>query len=117
MDLVGSRDRLVAHLKTAQLKGKPLRVVTDLGKVNPPCAFVQLDNVDHYLAGGEVLWRAYLVADNTDQTRVIQDLEGLLNAVLEIGTSPAAATEYVGLQVPEQSQALPAFLVRITETI
>lgn len=117
MDLIASRDRLVEHLKTATLDGNRLRVVLDLESVNAPCAYVALEGIDVYLSGGEATWRAYLVAESTDQLRALEQLEKLLDSVMEIKTAPAAPIEYVALPTPESSTPLPALLIRITDTV
>lgn len=116
MDIVGSRDAVVTALKALEYEGKPLRVVTSLAKVNPPCVMVALDSMDHYNVGGEVVWRLYLTAPFTDDERAIEDLQKVLDVVLP-AVEPTAPTEYVGLPTPEQAQALPALLIRISHTI
>lgn len=118
MDLTASRNQLAAFLSTAELDdGRELPVVLRLDQVRTPCAFIQIEKVEPYNVGGEATWRVYLVGDNTDEERVLEQLEDLLTAVLTLGISPAADIEYVGLPVPEQSQPLPAFLVRINDTV
>jgi hypothetical protein len=117
MNIIESRDRLLEHLRTATLDGDPLRVVIELGDVNPPCAYVALEGIDVYLAGGEATWRAYLVAENTDQLRVLEQLQKLLDAVTDISIAPAAPIEYVALATPESSTPLPALLIRITDEV
>lgn len=117
MDFVTSRNELMAVLKTAELDDNPLRVETDLGKINPPCAYVALQDLDPHLNGGEVVWRVYLVAEYSDQERVLEQLQRLLDAVQEIHLAPAAAIEYVALPTPESSQPLPALLIRISDTV
>jgi hypothetical protein len=117
MDIIASRERLVTVLKTAELDGDQLRVAEDLGNVNAPCAYVALQELDVYLAGGEATWRVYLVAEYSDQVRVLEQLQKLLDAVTEIGIAPAAPIEYVALPTPESSTALPALLIRITDEV
>lgn len=117
MDLVASRQEVLDLLKDVELDGEKLRVVTKLTDINPPCAYVALDSIDHYNVGGEVAWRLYLVAPNTDEDRAVTQLQDLLNVVLDApGVSPADVTQYVGLRVPEQSQALPALFIKLTNT-
>lgn len=118
MQLTASRTKLVDHLKTAELAdGSGLQVVLRLGLVRTPCAFVQMEGIEPYNAGGEITWRVYLVADFTDEERVLEQLEDLLNAVTDIGIAPSSDIEFVGLPTPEQSQPLPALLVRVQDTV
>lgn len=117
MDIIASRERLLSHLRTADLEGEPLRVVIELAEVNPPCAYLALEGLDVYLAGGEATWRTYLVAENTDQLRALEQLQKLLDSVMEIKTAPAAPIEYVALPTPESSTPLPALLIRITDEV
>jgi len=116
MDLKASRQAVLDALEPVELAGKKLRAVTKLEDVNPPCVYVALESIDHYNFGGEIVWRLYLVAPNTDEDRAVTQLQDLLEAVLPV-VSPAAPTEYVGLPTPEQSQPLPALLVRISHTV
>lgn len=103
-------------LKALEYDGAPLRVVATVAKANPPCVLVTLDTLDHYIEGGEVIWRLYLMAPYTDDERSIEQLAELLDVVLP-AVSPSAPTEYVGVPIPEQTQPVPALLIRISHTV
>lgn len=116
-DLTASREELLDDLDGLTYKGKPLRVVTERTKINPPCAYVALSGVPEiYLAGNvEVAWFVYLVANSTDETRSVVELGTLLDVVLP-HLSPAGEIEFVGVSVPEHSTPLPALRVPVTFT-
>lgn len=115
VDLIASRQEVLDQLADVELDDNKLRVVTRLTDINPPCAYVALDEIDHYNVGGEIGWRLYLVAPNTDEDRAITGLQALLDVVLPV-VSPADLTRYVGLRVPEQQQTLPALFIKLTNT-
>jgi len=116
MDIIASRQDVVDHLSALELGGEKLRVTTKLTDISTPCVFVALEDIDHYNVGGEATWRLYLVTANSDEERALEQLQQLLEVVLP-AVSPAAKTEYVGLRIPEQSQPLPALLIRINATV
>lgn len=111
---IEDRDALVADLEAAGLV-----VCLRLEDVRPPCVWPLFFDFDHGLldGGGELRWRLHLVTDPTDDERLLENLEEMLDMLLAGGIYPSENTTLVGVQVPENDQALPALQVTIAHTI
>lgn len=112
IDLVAGRDQIAATVGAADLDGDLVTVVFRLTDINPPCIYIALDTITPYNFGGDVRYDVFLVAPNTDEDLSIVQLQALLDAVLPL-VAPADNITYVGLNVPEQSQPLPALRIPI----
>ena len=111
---IDSRDELVEILT-----GAGLTVCLRLEDVNPPCVWPLFFDFDHgHLdGGGELRWRLHLIENPTDDERLIENLETMLDTLLTAGVQPSENTTLVGVLVPENDQPLPALQVTITDDI
>jgi hypothetical protein len=111
---IDSRTELVENLEAAGL-----RVCLRLEDVAPPCVWPLFFDFDHgHLdGGGELRWRLHLIESPTDDERLLERLETMLDTLLAADIYPSENTTLVGVQVPENDQPLPALQVTITDTI
>lgn len=109
-----ARDELKATLEAAGL-----RVTLRLEDVDPPCVYPLLFDFDHgYMdGGGEARFRLHLIVPGTDDERVLEDLDEMLDTVLAAGVQPSENTTLVGIRTPEHPDPLPAFQVTTSLTI
>lgn len=111
---IDSRTQLVTILEAAGLN-----VCLRLEDVNPPCVWPMFFDFDHgHLdGGGDLRWRLHLIETPTDDERLLENLESMLDTLLDAGVQPSDNTTLVGVRVPENDQPLPALQVTITDTI
>ena len=111
---IDSRTELVANLEAAGLT-----VCLRLEDVRPPCVWPMFFDFDHGLldGGGELRWRLHLIEDPTDDERLLENLENMLDKLAAGGIYPSENTTLVGVRVTENDQPLPALQVTITDTI
>jgi hypothetical protein len=111
---IEARDQLVNQLEDADLK-----VTLRLEDVDPPCVWPLVFDYDHgYLGGGgELRFRLHLIVPATDDERVLEDLEAMLDALIAAGIQPSENTTLVGVRTPEHPDPFPAFQVTTSLTI
>lgn len=108
-------DEVAAALAGIGLEdGATLRVVKELAKVQPPCAWVALSQYDPNAFGAaESTVHVFLVGNDGDEYRALETLSPILEAVLK-RLSPTAPIEVVGVSPTNQRRTLPA--LRLTTT-
>lgn len=94
-----------------------VRVVSRLEDVRPPCVWVVLDELDHYLAGGDLRLALLIIPGSVDEYRALDEGGDLLEQLLAAGVSPADVTRTATVRTTTNQTPLAALRVTVTRPL
>ena len=112
-DLTAHVDHVVAELADIVVDGNPVRIVTDLARVAPPCIWVGLASIDPLASADEATVHVFLIGNAVDEYRAVEQLSPLL-ADVRARLSPTATIDVVSVAPTTGQRPLPA--LRFTTT-